>query len=74
MTMKRRNIPFSPPDMTKEKTKLASEAIISGWITTGPKTKEFEKKIAAYVGTNRNGYRRHYTRVCSTDVGWNSSH
>ena len=49
--MKLRNIPFSPPDMSEEEAKLASEAILSGWITTGPKTKEFEKKIAAYVGT-----------------------
>ncbi len=53
MNMKLRNIPFSPPDMTEEEAKLASEAILSGWITTGPKTKEFERKIAAYVGTNK---------------------
>lgn len=53
MNMKLRNIPFSPPDMTEEEARLASEAILSGWITTGPKTKEFEKKIAAYVGTNK---------------------
>ena len=46
MNMKLRNVPFSPPDMTEEEAKLASEAILSGWITTGPKTKEFEKKIA----------------------------
>ena len=51
--MKLRNILFSPPDMTEAEAKLASEAILSGWITTGPKTKEFEKKIAAYVGTNK---------------------
>lgn len=53
MNMKLRNIPFSPPDMTEAEAKLASEAILSGWITTGPKTKEFEKKIAEYVGTNK---------------------
>ena len=53
MNMKLRNIPFSPPDMTEEEAKLASEAILSGWITTGPKTKEFERQIAAYVGTNK---------------------
>ena len=46
-----RGIPFSPPDMTEAEAKLASEAILSGWITTGPKTKEFERQIAAYVGT-----------------------
>lgn len=51
MNMKLRNIPFSPPDMSEAEAKLASEAILSGWITTGPKTKEFERQIAAYVGT-----------------------
>ena len=53
MNMKLRNIPFSPPDMTEAEAKLASEAILSGWITTGPKTKEFERQIAAYVGTHK---------------------
>ncbi len=48
-----RNVPFSPPDMSEAEAKLASEAILSGWITTGPKTKEFERQIAAYVGTNK---------------------
>ncbi|MBR0183131.1 MAG: DegT/DnrJ/EryC1/StrS family aminotransferase [Bacteroidaceae bacterium] len=52
MNTKLRNIPFSPPDMTEAEVKLASDAILSGWITTGPKTKEFERKIAEYVGTN----------------------
>ena len=53
MNTKLINVPFSPPDMSEAEAKLASEAILSGWITTGPKTKEFEKKIAAYVGTNK---------------------
>ena len=53
MNMKLRNIPFSPPDMTEEEARLASEAILSGWITTGPKTKEFERQIAEYVGTQK---------------------
>jgi len=53
MNMKLKNIPFSPPDMTEEEVRLAAEAILSGWITTGPKTKEFENKIAAYVGTRK---------------------
>ena len=53
MNMKLRNIPFSPPDMSEAEAKLASEAILSGWITTGPKTKEFERQIAAYIGTNK---------------------
>ena len=53
MNTKLRNVPFSPPDMSEAEAKLASEAILSGWITTGPKTKEFEKKIAEYVGTDK---------------------
>ena len=53
MNMKFRNVPFSPPDMSEAEARLASEAILSGWITTGPKTKEFERRIAEYVGTNR---------------------
>jgi len=53
MNMKLRNIPFSPPDMTEAEAIEVREAILSGWITTGPKTKEFEKQIAAYCGTNK---------------------
>ena len=39
--------------MSEAEAKLASEAILSGWITTGPKTKEFERQIAAYIGTDK---------------------
>ena len=53
MNMKLRNIPFSPPDMTEAEIEQVAEALRSGWITTGPKTKEFERQIAAYVGTNK---------------------
>ena len=53
MNIKLRNIPFSPPDMSEAEAKLATEAILSGWITTGPKTKEFERQIAEYVGTKK---------------------
>lgn len=53
MNTKLRNIPFSPPDMTEKEVKLAAEAILSGWITTGPKTKEFERRISAYVHTDK---------------------
>lgn len=53
MNLKLRNIPFSPPDMTEAEAKMATEAILSGWITTGPKTKEFERQIAAYIGVNK---------------------
>lgn len=48
-----RNIPFSPPDITGAEIEEVVSALKSGWITTGPKTKEFEKKIAEYVGTNK---------------------
>ena len=44
--MKRFNIPFSPPDMTEAEVKEVADAILSGWITTGPRTKELEKQIA----------------------------
>ena len=47
------NIPFSPPDISEREIESVVETLRSGWITTGPKTKEFEKQIAAYVGTER---------------------
>lgn len=53
MNMKLRNIPFSPPDMTQAEVQEVKEAILSGWITTGPRTKELERQIAAYVGVNK---------------------
>ena len=43
-------IPFSPPDITEEEVQEVREALLSGWITTGPKTKELEKVIANYCG------------------------
>lgn len=46
-------IPFSPPDIGEEEITEVVDALRSGWITTGPKTKEFERQIAAYCGTNR---------------------
>lgn len=46
----KRNIPFSPPDIGEEEIALVAEALRSGWITTGPKTKCLEKKIAEWIG------------------------
>ena len=46
-------ISFSPPDMTELEAQGASEAIRSGWITTGPKTKEFERQITEYCHVNK---------------------
>ncbi len=51
--MKRYNIPFSPPDMTEAEVSEVKDAILSGWITTGPRTKELEQQIAAFLGTER---------------------
>lgn len=48
-----RNIPFSPPDITDTEIEEVVKALKSGWITTGPRTKEFERKIAEYVGVNK---------------------
>ncbi len=47
------NIPFSPPDMSELEINEVKEAIMSGWITTGPKTKEFERRIAEYCGVKK---------------------
>lgn len=53
MNLKLRNIPFSPPDITEAEANLVKEALLSGWITTGPKTKEFERRIADYCHTSK---------------------
>ena len=51
--MKLRNIPFSPPDMSEAEVAEVAEALRSGWITTGPRTKEFERVIAQYCHTDK---------------------
>ena len=53
MNMKLRNIPFSPPDMSEAEVEGVAEALRSGWITTGPRTKEFEKLISMCCNTNK---------------------
>ncbi|MBR1779448.1 MAG: DegT/DnrJ/EryC1/StrS family aminotransferase [Clostridia bacterium] len=47
------DIKFSPPDITDEEIREVTDTLRSGWITTGPKTKLFEKKIAEYCNTKR---------------------
>lgn len=47
------NIKFSPPDITQAEIDEVVDTLKSGWITTGPKTKLFEKKIAEFCGTNK---------------------
>ena len=46
-------IPFSPPDITETEVEQVAEALRSGWITTGPKTKELEREVADLCGVNR---------------------
>ena len=46
-------IPFSPPDISQKEIDSVVETLKSGWITTGPKTKEFEKRIAEYTGNSK---------------------
>ena len=48
-----KKVPFSPPDITESEVNLVSEALRSGWITTGPKTKEFERLIAMCCQTEQ---------------------
>ncbi len=47
------NIHFSPPDITEAEINEVCEALRSGWITTGPRTKEFERRLASYCGTEK---------------------
>ena len=49
----RRNIPFSPPDISEMEIQEVADALRSGWITTGPRTKELEKQIAAFCHTDK---------------------
>ncbi|SDG81798.1 dTDP-4-amino-4,6-dideoxygalactose transaminase [Selenomonas sp. WCT3] len=51
--MKSRQISFSPPDITEEEIKEVAEALRSGWITTGPRTKKLEAQIADYCHTSK---------------------
>lgn len=53
MSLKRQNIPFSPPDITEVEIAEVCAAMRSGWITTGPRTKEFERLIAMCCQTVR---------------------
>ena len=46
-------IPFSPPDITEAEIEQVADALRSGWITTGPKTKELEREVAEFCGVNR---------------------
>lgn len=51
--MSKRNISFSPPDISELEIKEVGDALRSGWITTGPRTKELERRIADWFGMSR---------------------
>lgn len=51
--MESRKITFSPPDITELEIQEVSEALRSGWITTDPRVKEFEKKLSDFFHTNK---------------------
>ncbi|MCQ6534403.1 DegT/DnrJ/EryC1/StrS family aminotransferase [Bacillus mycoides] len=53
IAVEKRNIPFSPPDITDAEIEEVVRAMKSGWITTGPRTKELEKRIAEYIGVDK---------------------
>lgn len=53
IAVEERNIPFSPPDITDAEIEEVVRAMKSGWITTGPRTKELEKRIAEYIGVDK---------------------
>lgn len=53
MRMDIMNIPFSPPDISEQEVQEVAEALRSGWITTGPRTKQLERNIAQYVGAEK---------------------
>ena len=51
--MNKKNIPFSPPDISELEISEVDEALRSGWITTGPRTKLLERRLAAYIETGK---------------------
>jgi len=53
MSLRKKSIPFSPPDITEAEIAEVADALRSGWITTGPRTKELEKRLASFIGTEK---------------------
>lgn len=51
--MEKRNIAFSPPDVSEMEIAEVTNALRSGWITTGPRTKELKKRLAEYVHNSK---------------------
>lgn len=63
-------IPFSPPRIDDRTIKAVEEALRSGWITTGPRTKEFEKRLAAYCGVEKVIALNSWTNACELVLRW----
>lgn len=53
MALPKREIPFSPPDISESEVAEVTAALTSGWLTTGPRTKELEKRLADYCHTSK---------------------
>ena len=52
--MDKRTISFSPPDISELEISEVTDVLRSGWITTGPRTKMLERRLAAYIETGKN--------------------
>ncbi|MCU0318768.1 MAG: DegT/DnrJ/EryC1/StrS family aminotransferase [Flavobacteriales bacterium] len=63
-------IPFSPPRIDDRTVKAVEEVLRSGWITTGPRTKEFERRLAAYIGVDRVLALNSWTNACELVLRW----
>ena len=63
-------IPFSPPRIDELTIKAVEEVLRSGWITTGPRTKEFERQLAAYCGVERVIALNSWTNACELVLRW----
>lgn len=63
-------IPFSPPRIDDATVKAVEEVLRSGWITTGPRTKEFERKLADYIGVERVIALNSWTNACEMVLRW----
>ena len=63
-------IPFSPPRIDDRTVKAVEEALRSGWITTGPRTKQFERELAEYCGVDRVIALNSWTNACELVLRW----